>query len=637
MQRAVTTDQAQLTILIVDDDPAAGELLVEPLRTAGYGVELASDGRAALALLRHSPADFIFVDMMMPGMSGVETLQQLKVVRPRAMIFVITGHSAIEGMVSEALWTGVDGVLYRPFEASDMVEMVARKRQEQLDTLEIDLKRYTIAPEVLKLVSEEMARKYTLLPLMVEDETLVVAMADPGNLYAIEDLRVRCQLRIRPMRVSAQAIQDAFAVHFRSAFEIERQIQRISSVGRAEEMQAAERLSADVVSQTPIARSIELMIRQAVRDRASDIHLEPQQDHLRVRYRIDGVLHDVMTLPKRVHAPLLSRIKVLSKLNIAERRRPQDGQFSVEMDDQSVDIRVATIDTVEGEMAVLRVLDKSISVRGLDELGFLPDTKEAYERLLQSPWGIILMSGPTGSGKTSSLYASINKLDKDELKIITIEDPVEYRFGGISQVQVNRQAGITFATGLRAAMRLDPNAILVGEIRDQETANTAVQASLTGHLVLSSIHANDTVGAILRLVDLGVEPFLVTSSLLAVVSQRLVRRVCPECRTEGPVSDAERRAYAHVLGEERETFIYGKGCSHCADTGYRGRVAVLEMLVLDDQLRRLVLQNANADEIRRVAEEGGMRNMLRDGMLKAREGVTTVNEVLKNIFALSQE
>ena len=306
----------------------------------------------------------------------------------------------------------------------------------------------------------------------------------------------------------------------------------------------------------------------------------------------------------------------------------------MDIDGKAVDIRVATINSVHGEMAVLRILDKSVSVLGLDELGFLPDMQEMYEKVIHAPWGIILCAGPTGSGKTSTLYASLNQLDRNENKIITIEDPVEYRFEGISQVQVNRQAQITFASGLRAAMRLDPNIILVGEIRDQETARTAVQASLTGHLVFSSIHANDSVGTLLRLIDLGVEPFLVTSSLLAVLSQRLVRRVCSHCHTPREASPIEQGVYEREVGEKREFFEYGTGCNYCAGTGYRGRVAVFELLVMNDELRRMVIQNANSDEIREAAIRAGMRTMLKDGMLKVKQGITTPTEVLKNIFAL---
>ena len=631
----IDTQLRKQKILVIDDDPGLGGNLVGALRRKGFAVGVAQDGTMAVERMRGADYDLILIDIMMPGLSGVETLREIKATNPRAMTAIVTGHSQLEGMVSEALWSGVDGVLYRPVEVDAVVELIERGRNDRLDLPIVDLKQTPIDPAALDLVPEAMARKYGLLPLRIEGGCLFVAMSDPTNLYAIEDLRVRTFLNIRPLRVLRSDIEEAFATHYQgSSMEIERQIERIAPIISEAESEASQRLSAEVVSQTPIARAIELMVRQAVKDQASDIHLEPQERGLRIRYRIDGVLHETMTLPKRVHAPLLSRIKVLSNLNIAERRRPQDGQFSVRVENRSVDIRVATINTIHGEMAVLRVLDKAVSVRDLSELGFLPDMQEVYERAIRAPWGILLVSGPTGSGKTSTLYASINQLDKNEKKIVTIEDPAEYHFDGISQVQVKRQVGITFASGLRATMRLDPDIILVGEIRDQETASTAVQASLTGHLVLSSIHANDTVGAILRLIDLGVEPFLVTSSLLAVVSQRLMRRVCKECVAvrEGPA--AEQLAYRRATGEERTHFEYGLGCSACADTGYRGRVAAFEMLVMGDEIRRLVLNGANSDEIRQAALAGGMRTMLDDGMLKVKGGITTPAEVLKNVFSL---
>jgi len=636
-ETAQTTELKQRAIkniLIVDDDPEMCETLGDILEDRGYSVSVAQDGKTALEALRRDHFDLVMIYIMMPGMNGVETLNQIKAINPYVMTLIMTGHSKLEGFVSEALWAGVDGILYKPFDVGAVIEMIERKSGTRVDLPLVDLKGYEVSQAALDLVPEDLARKHTLLPLRVEDGYLVVAMADPTNLYAIEDLRVRTGLNVRPVRAMSEDIERAIVRYYQAELEIERQIERITPLTTDVDFDTAERLSADIVAQTPIARAVQLMIHQAVRDQASDIHIEPQEKHLRIRYRIDGVLHDTMSLPLRVHAPLLSRIKVLANMNIAERRRPQDGQFTVEVGGRPVDIRVATINSIHGEMAVLRVLDKSVSVRALDELGFLPDMQEAYQKVIHAPWGIILVSGPTGSGKTSTLYASLNQLDRDENKIITIEDPVEYRFEGITQVQVNRQAGITFASGLRAAMRLDPDIILVGEIRDQETASTAVQASLTGHLVFSSIHANDSVGSLLRLIDLGVEPFLVTSSLLAVLSQRLVRRVCDHCREEREIPDAERAVYEREVGETRTRFEYGRGCSYCAGTGYRGRIAVMELLIMNDELRRLVLHNANSDDIQAAALRAGMRTMLKDGMLKAKMGITTPTEVLKKVFAL---
>jgi len=319
-------------------------------------------------------------------------------------------------------------------------------------------------------------------------------------------------------------------------------------------------------------------------------------------------------------------------MNIADRHRPQDGQFSVTTKGRLVDIRVATAPTVWGEMAVLRLLDKSRATLGLSELGFLPESQQEYERMLKVPYGMILVSGPTGAGKTTTLYASVNQLDRVGHNIITIEDPVEYRFKNINQVQVNPKAGVTFANGLKSILRLDPDVILVGEIRDAETANIAVQSALTGHLVLSSIHANDATGVIFRLLDLGIEPFLVSSALIGIVAQRMVRRVCPDCSRPVSVPLVEQLAYSTEVGEDREKFIYGKGCKTCAHTGYKGRIGIFEILHLSDEIRRMLLSNASASEIRAQAIKKGMTPLLKDGMLKVKSNITTPSEVLRNAY-----
>jgi general secretion pathway protein E len=384
-----------------------------------------------------------------------------------------------------------------------------------------------------------------------------------------------------------------------------------------------------------VARTVDLLIAQAVKDRASDIHIEPQEDRLCIRYRIDGILQDAMSLPLNIHNQLVSRLKILGEMDIAERRRPQDGQFSVKVGGKHIDIRVATVETVYGEMMVLRILDKSLSMFTLAQLGFLPDSLEKYQQLLKSPFGMILVSGPTGSGKTTTLYASVNQLDRKENNIITIEDPVEYRFAGINQTQVNLRAGLTFASGLRATMRLDPDVILVGEIRDTDTARTATQAALTGHLVLSSVHANDTVGVLFRLIDLGVEPYLIATALVGVVAQRMVRRVCPHCRALAPADPEEQMAYEQEMEERRTGFYYGTGCNFCANTGYLGRAGVFEILVISEEIRRLLLTGAGGDSIRAQAVKDGVVPMRRDGMLKVRDGITTPREVLRGIFSVA--
>ncbi len=629
-----TAVEGGLSILIVDDDPGMRETLSDILEDKGLVVATAESGETAIQRMRETSYDLVLIDIMMPGMNGVETLRQIKTVNPKAATVVMTGHSQLEGLVSEALWAGVDGVLYKPFDIDAVIEMIETKSRD-VDALPVvDLKRYQVDPEALRLVPEAMARKYVLIPLRVDQGHLIVAMADPTNLYANDDLRLRTGLRIKSLKATQADIEGALDVHYQGRGEIERQIERIAPAGREAE-EAAERLSAEFIAQAPVVRSVDLMLGQAVKDRASDIHLEPQEGWLRARYRIDGVLHEVMRLPLRVHASLLSRLKVLANLNIAERRRPQDGQFSTEVDGHTVDFRVATMNTIHGEMVALRVLDKAISLRELGELGFQPDVQQLYEQMAHSPWGMLLISGPTGSGKTTTLYATINRLDRVGQKIVTIEDPVEYRFEGISQVQVNRRAGITFANGLRAILRLDPDIVLVGEIRDQETASTAVHGSLTGHLVLSSIHANDAVGALFRLVDLGVDPFLITSSLLGVVSQRLLRRTCNHCRMRQEVPYQESLAYEQEMGEERTLFDVGLGCNFCADTGYRGRIGVFELLRMNDRLRRMVLQGATSDELRSATQEAGVVTMFHDGMLKVKAGITTPAEVMREVFTMT--
>jgi len=321
-------------------------------------------------------------------------------------------------------------------------------------------------------------------------------------------------------------------------------------------------------------------------------------------------------------------------MNIAERRRSQDGQISVKIGDKGVDIRVATSSTIHGEMMVLRILDKTFAFLTLPEIGFLPESLEKYQKMLKTPFGIVLISGPTGSGKTTTLYASVNQLDSIGRNIITIEDPVEYHFTNINQMQVNPQAGITFASGLRATMRLDPNVILVGEIRDPETAQIAIQAALTGHLVLSSVHANDTVGIISRLIDLKVEPFLVAQAIVGIVAQRMVRRVCPYCSRSAPAVPEERLAYEEEMGEERAEFLYGSGCNFCANTGYLGRTAIFEVMIVSEAIRRMILSNAGADDIRAQAHKEGIVSLWRDGMLKVKKGITTPFEVLRNVYSI---
>ncbi|MGD2205188.1 MAG: GspE/PulE family protein [Anaerolineae bacterium] len=527
------------------------------------------------------------------------------------------GQSATDALIAQGVITARDAAMALSL---------------QLNLPLIDLKRHTVQSEALALVPEEIAHRYGVIPMDVIGDELVLVMEDPLDIQALEDVSIRARMRVRPAVGVRQDIQEALALYYRSSSEIERQLQQIAP----EPAQAPEapRLTADLVTQSPVARVVELVLSQAIRDRASDIHIAPDNGVLRVRYRIDGILHDTLETSLSVHRSLISRIKVMAGMNIAERRRPQDGQFTFQGDHGEVDVRVATANTAQGEMAVLRILDKSLSLMQLGELGFLPEALATYEQLTTLPFGMVLVSGPTGAGKTTTLYATINRLNREESNIMTIEDPVEYQFERISQIQVNRQAGITFAAGLRAIMRMDPNVILVGEIRDRETAEIAVQSALTGHLVLSSIHANDTVGTLHRLIDLGVEPFLVVSALAGVVAQRLVRRTCDRCRGPSKVLPEERLAFEAEMGRAPAYFQQGQGCNFCAGTGYRGRTGVFEVLTISESIRRLVMEAAAADEIKAQATAEGMVPMWREGMIKVQQGITTLREVMRNVYTI---
>jgi type II secretory ATPase GspE/PulE/Tfp pilus assembly ATPase PilB-like protein len=493
----------------------------------------------------------------------------------------------------------------------------------------IDPNKYQIRPEVLKLVPESIARKYNVIPIELVDSVLRVAMSQVDNVTALQEMGAVAKLRIEPVPAGATEIRMAIDNSYRSYKEIEKQIDTFSDSTAG----SKEKLDLDEISDAPVVRALDSIVSEAIKVHASDIHIEPQEDCTRIRYRIDGVLYDIMSFPTGVHEQLISRIKVLSNMDIAD-HRPQDGQFSVKVRNQDIDIRVATVETIHGEMGSLRILDKSFAVLALSQLGFLPESLELYQKILKSPLGMILVSGPTGSGKTTTLYASINSLDKIGRKIITVEDPVEYRFKNINQIQVNPKSGLSFATGLRSILRHDPDVVLVGEIRDGETAEIGIQASLIGQLVLSSVHANDTVGALLRLMDLGISPFLISATLVGVITQRMVRKICPHCKQLVQAPLEAQQAYCEAIGEDRKEFFYGKGCHICANTGYKGRLAVFEIMVMNQEMRSALQSGASASQLRVIAQKTGMVTMWRDGMLKAKADITTPSEVLRNIFHL---
>ncbi len=492
--------------------------------------------------------------------------------------------------------------------------------------------RQRIEPEAIQLIPEVMARRYNAIPLTITGNTLQVAMANPTDIFALEAFAAQSRKRIKPVAAASDEVREAIDFNYKAYGEIEKQLSRVSISSEAPD----DKLAIGAAVDAPLAQALNLIVEEAAKARASDIHIEPEENRLRIRYRIDGALHDTMSLSMNIQRALISRIKILAGMNIADHYRPQDGQFSIQSQGRQLDIRVATAPTVHGEMGVLRLLDKTVATRGLSDLGFLPDTLATYEKILKTPYGMILVSGPTGAGKTTTLYASINSLDTIGQNIITIEDPAEYRFKDINQIQVNPQAGITFASGLRSVLRLDPDVILVGEIRDGETAGLATQAALTGHLMLSSIHASDTAGVLFRLIDLGVEPFLIASSVIGIIAQRMVRRVCPYCSHLIEAPTMEQMAYQREIKEDKKRFLYGTGCKSCAYTGYLGRTGLFEILVINDAIRMMLSKRTSSSEVREEALKAGMRSMMNDGMRKVKAGITTPAEVLRSAYSTDE-
>ncbi|MBM3942909.1 MAG: hypothetical protein FJ316_08310 [SAR202 cluster bacterium] len=495
----------------------------------------------------------------------------------------------------------------------------------------VDLRSQSIERQAVLLLPEEVARKYLVLPVKRTGDRLAVAMTDPTDLQLLQDLAARTGCSIEPLITTPEDILEHVDLSYRLS-------QPLALANNVETKKPGERVTAGLLKEALPAEVIVMLLVQAVQDRASDIHIEPTENRLRVRFRIDGILHEILNLPIEMHPALISRIKIMCGMNIAERRRPQDGQLNFETQNRKVDVRVAVSSTVNGEMSVLRLLDnKKFTLLTLDQLGFRGEALERYRKILRLPYGMVIVCGPTGAGKSTTLYASILQMDRAENKVISIEDPVEYRISDTNQMQVHAEAGITFATQLRSILRLDPDVILVGEIRDQETAAIATQAALTGHLVLTSLHANDSVSGLLRLRDLGVAPYLIASSVAGIVAQRMVRMTCSTCKTLTQRPLAEQKAYSSEMdGEVQERFLYGSGCNACAHTGYLGRVGVYELLVMSDTMRQLFLADAPRHQLWQQALSEGTIPLRRDGMMKVQSGATTPYEVMRVLFSLDQ-
>jgi type IV pilus assembly protein PilB len=496
-----------------------------------------------------------------------------------------------------------------------------------------DLRSENPQPAALALVPEEIARHHLALPLSVNDDCLKVAVAEPsddlGQLLA--DVSGRdVLLMIAPVTDVRRAIDN----HYQALGGVDRLVHAFVAV-EGSRKRGADVSQTDVLADdAPIVQVVNRILTQALRDRASDVHIEPQNDVVRVRYRIDGALKDVLSLPAAMGLGLVSRVKILAGMNIVERRRPQDGQLTTDIDGKNVDVRVATVATIWGEKCVMRILDKTRSVLRLWELGMPTDTHETFSKMVRAPFGMVLCAGPTGSGKTTTLYATLSEINQPTRNIMTIEDPVEYVFSSINQIQTNEQAGLTFATGLKSILRQDPDVILVGEIRDVETARVAVQSALTGHFVLSSLHATDSVSALHRFLDMGIESFLIASSVLAIVGQRLVRRICPSCKARYMPTDEERAFFEESGAPDKKVFYRGEGCNFCAGTGYQDRIGVYELLRITPEIKRLVVGWATQDELRRLAQKQGMRTLREEAITLVERDVTTVSEVIRSIYSL---
>ena len=502
----------------------------------------------------------------------------------------------------------------------------------------LNLSRFSINPDVVKLIPEKTAKQYHVIPISIMGDNLTLCMSDPLNIFAIDDIKVLTNYNIDPVISTEKEIADAIHNYYGAeSTQLAQILQEVKEADENEPLEVANTEEEGVVDiqeatkqskVAPIVKVVNLMVAEALESRASDIHVEPQEKSLRIRYRVDGALQEAFSLPKKDQNAIITRLKIMSGLDITEWRIPQDGRFRIRMREKEVDFRVSILPTNHGGKVVMRALDKSSLSIGLDKLGYLPQPLKLFEQAITKPYGMILVTGPTGSGKSTTLYSIITQLNTNEKNIVTIEDPVEYQVDGITQIQVNPSIEFTFSTGLRSILRQTPDIVLIGEIRDFETADIAIKASLTGQLLFSTLHTNDACGAITRLMDMGVEPFLVASSLVAVAAQRLCRKICENCKEPYEITPAVLKRL-NIKTSKDATFYHGKGCSKCNNTGYLGRMGTLEVLLIDDAIRDLIIKGKSSDEIKEYAVANGMKTLRENAFKKALSGLTTIEEVLR--------
>ena len=498
----------------------------------------------------------------------------------------------------------------------------------QLGVPHIKLSNMCIMPAVAALIPVALAERHQIIPIKRDGKKITLAMVDPTNFFAIDDVRMVSGFDVEPAIATEKDVLQAI----RESYGVQDLVDKAVNQMRPDDVQLSH--SMQTADDAPIISLVNSFISQAIKDVASDIHIEPQEKTLRVRFRIDGMLREIGSFPRDIHAAIVARIKIISEMDIAEKRIPQDGRIRIREAGRDVDVRVSTLPTIMGEKVVMRLLDQKAVILDINKLGFSPANSETYQTLYSQSYGMILVTGPTGSGKTTTLYSTLTTVNSPSKNIITLEDPVEYRLPGINQVQVNPKTGLTFTSGLRSILRQDPNIILVGEIRDGETADIAIRAALTGHLVFTTLHTNDAAGTITRLLDMDVEPFLVASSVLGVVAQRLVRVICKECKESyQPEADSLERLFVGALPEEELTLYRGIGCSRCSNNGYRGRMAIHEVMPITAKLREAINRKASSDEISNIAIRQGMVTMRQDGIQKALAGLTDIQEVMRVAYA----
>ena len=503
---------------------------------------------------------------------------------------------------------------------------LVRALAEQVGLEFVDLSEYSVDPTATTLLPEALARRYRAIPIGERDGKLLVAMSDPANVYALDDIRTITNRDVQPLVATAADVEQAI----QKFAGMDGQVEALANVA-SEALDEEEHLEA-ALEDAPIVKLVNAIMTQAVGDRASDVHIEPAEKNVRIRFRVDGVLHEPMPpAPKNIQGGLISRLKVMADLNIAEKRVPQDGRISMKVGGKPLDLRLATLPTVFGEKVVIRILDKTNALLRLEDLGFLEESYKSFARSFKKPYGAILVTGPTGSGKSTTMYSTLNILNEVDKNIITVEDPVEYRLNGVNQIQVNPKAGLTFASALRSILRADPDIVLIGEIRDKETATIAIEAALTGHLVLSSLHTNDAASAITRLTEMDVETFLVASAIDCVIAQRLARKLCERCKEAYKPEQTEllEAGYPEWLWPEITELHRAVGCAACSNTGYRGRIGLYEVMPMSEEIERLTVERGSAEQIRAIALQQGMISLRDDGLEKSRMGITSIEEVAR--------